>query len=231
VGVQELSSTARRSSFAARLSRPLSRRKLGAALLFALALSVAIVGLRHRARPPEPPPVLGRMEAFWVYDQRGKAVQLADLDGTIWIADFIFTGCQAACPMLTSKMRALQRHLEERERTLGHRLPIRLVSFSVDPDVDTPDKLAAYATKWGVDQERWLFLTGPLAEVDRAVTRSLKIPFEKGGADTSAFDVMHGEHFVVVDGERRIRGYFETDPAGIADLEAAVESLLAERGP
>jgi protein SCO1/2 len=209
----------------------LSRRKLGAVLLLALVLSMAIVALRRRAaRAPEPPPVLGRMEAFSLYDQRGKTFQLAELDGTIWIADFIFTGCQAACPMLTSKMRALQKHVEERERTLGHPLPIRLVSFSVDPEVDTPDKLAAYATKWGADQERWFFLTGPLAEVNRAVIRGLKIPFEKGGADTSAFDVMHGEHFVVVDGQRRIRGYFETDPTGMAELKAALDSLLAEKG-
>lgn len=228
--MQQLSPTARRSSFAERLALPLSRRKVGAVLLLALALSVVIVALRHRTRPPEPPPILGKMEAFSLYDQRGKTFQLADLEGTIWIADFIFTGCQAACPMLTSKMRALQRHVEERERTLSRKLPIRLVSFSVDPEVDTPDKLAAYAAKWGADQERWVFLTGPLAEVDRAVTRGLKIPFEKGGADTSAFDVMHGEHFVVVDGQQRIRGYFETDPAGMAELKAAIESLLGERG-
>jgi protein SCO1 len=197
----------------------------------ALAVSVAIVSWRRRAaRPPEPQPVLGRMEAFSLFDQRGKTFQLEDLDGTIWVADFIFTACQAACPMLTSKMRALQKHVEERERSLGQKLPIRLVSFSVDPEVDTSDKLAAYATKWGADQDRWFFLTGSLAEVNAAVTRGLKIPFEKGGADTSAFDVMHGEHFVVVDGHRRIRGYFETDPAGMARLKTALDSLLSEKG-
>jgi len=228
--VQQLSSAARRPSFSARLSAPLSRRVLGALVLLALALSVAIVALRRRARPAEPPPVLGQIDGFSLYDQRGKTVELRDLDGQIWIADFIFTACQSACPMLTSKMRALQKHVEERERATGHALPVRLVSFSVDPEVDTPDKLAAYAAKWGADEGRWLFLTGPLAEVNRAVTRGLKIPFEKGGADTSAFDVMHGEHFVVVDGQRRIRGYFETDPAGMADLKAAIALLLAERG-
>ena len=229
--MQELSSAARRPSFAARLSAPLSPRKLGVMVVAALALSLAIVAVRRRAAPAaEPPPVLGRMEAFSLYDQRGKTVELGDFDGQIWVADFIFTACQAACPMLTSKMRALQKHVEERERGAGHPLPVRLVSFSVDPEVDTPDKLAAYATKWGADQGRWFFLTGPLTEVNRAVTRGLKIPFEKGGADTSAFDVMHGEHFVIVDGQRRIRGYFETDPAGMADLKAAIEALLAERG-
>jgi protein SCO1 len=228
--VQELSSTARRSLFAGRLAASPAPRKLWLLVLLALVLAVGIVAWRRAARAPEPPPVLGRMEAFSLYDQRGKTFQLQDLDGKIWVADFIFTGCQAACPMLTSKMRALQKHVDERERSLGRALPIRLVSFSVDPEVDTPDKLAAYAAKWGADQERWIFLTGPLSEVNRAVTKGLKIPFEKGGADTSAFDVMHGEHFVVVDGERRIRGYFETDPHGMDQLKLVLESLLAERG-
>jgi protein SCO1 len=228
--VHELSSTARRLPLTARISAWPTRSKLGAAVIFALLASVAIVGVRRRgAEAAEPPPVLGRMDGFALYDQSGKTFHLEDLDGSIWIADFIFTGCQAACPMLTSKMRALQKHIEERERALGHKLPIRLVSFSVDPEVDTPDKLTAYASKWGADQERWVFLTGPLAEVNRAVTRGLKIPFEKGGADTSAFDVMHGEHFVVVDGKRRIRGYFETDPAGMSELKATLESLLGEK--
>ena len=215
-----------------RLSGIIGRHRVAGLVVLALLVSIAFVAVRRRlARPAEAPPVLGQLDSFSLYDQRGRQFTEQDLDGSIWIADFIFTGCQAACPMLTSKMRALQKHVEERERTLGRKLPIRLVSFSVDPEVDTPDKLAAYATKWGADQERWSFLTGPLAEVNRAVTRGLKIPFEKGGADTSAFDVMHGEHFVVVDGARRIRGYFETDPPGIAQLKAALESLLAEKGP
>jgi protein SCO1/2 len=120
--------------------------------------------------------------------------------------------------------------LEEREQAAHQKLPVRLVSFSVDPEVDTPEKLLAYANKWGADPARWVFLTGSLAEVNRAVTRGLKIPFEKGAADTSAFDVMHGEHFVMVDGARKIRGYYESNPAGMTDLKAALQSLLEEKG-
>jgi hypothetical protein len=66
--------------------------------------------------------------------------------------------------------------------------------------------------------------------VNRAVTRGLKIPFEKGAADTSAFDVMHGERIVVVDPAGQIRGYFETDVEGMAHIEDAIESLLSETG-
>lgn len=186
------------------------------------------------ARTEEPLPVLVQIDGFSLVDQRGKPATLGDLAGNVWIADFIFTGCQAACPMLTSRMRTLQRHLEERERAVGHALPVRLISFSVDPEVDTPDKLAAYAAKWGADERRWSFLTGSLADVNRAVVRGMKIPFEKSESDatsnTAAFDVMHGEHLVVVDGRGRIRGYFVADPEGMQALENAVETLLIETG-
>jgi protein SCO1/2 len=207
-----------------------TRAKLALVVVLSLALSIAFVAFRHRASAREELPVLARIDGFSLYDQHGKSVKLDDLGGKVWVADFIFTGCQAACPMLTSRMRSLQRHIEEREGALGRELPVKLVSFSVDPEVDTPDKLLAYAAKWGADERRWLFLTGSLDEMNRAVTRGMKIPFEKGGADTSAFDVMHGERLVVVDKKGRIRGYFETDPEGMARVKDAIEALLADRG-
>jgi len=206
------------------------RIKLFVVVLASLALSIAIVAFRHRGDGETPLPVLTTLDGFSLSDQRARPVKLDDLRGQVWIADFIFTGCQAACPMLTSRMRSLQRHIEEREGALGRELPVRLVSFSVDPEVDTPEKLQAYAAKWGADERRWLFLTGSLDEMNRAVTRGMKIPFEKGGADTSAFDVMHGERLVVVDKMGRIRGYFETDPEGMARVKDAIESLLSDRG-
>ena len=209
-----------------------TRSKILGVVAFSLALSIAIVAYRHRgAEASGPLPVLAHIDGFSLYDQHGKTVKTGDLAGKVWVADFIFTGCQAACPMLTSKMRALQRHIEERETALKHDLPVRLVSFSVDPEVDTSDKLLAYAAKWGADERRWIFLTGPLAEMNRAVTRGMKIPFEKGAADTAAFDVMHGERFVVVDKAARIRGYFETDDDGMARIKDAIESLASEKAP
>jgi protein SCO1/2 len=56
----------------------------------------------------------------------------------------------------------------------------------------------------------------------------MKIAFEKGGADTSAFDVMHGERFVLVDAKGSVRGYYEADPEGMDRIKEAIESLLAE---
>ena len=210
------------------------RKRLRARLVvFAIVLIVVITFfIYHRAtlRRAEALPVLIQIDPFSLVDQHGKKVALADLRDTVWVADFIFTGCQSACPMLSARMRSLQDFVEERERALGHPLPVLLVSFSVDPEVDTPAKLAEYAGRYGANDRRWLFLTGSLAEMNRAVTGSMKIPFQKGGADTSAFDVMHGEHLVLVDGKGRIRGYFDADPDGMTRLEGAIESLTSRAG-
>ena len=211
------------------MSKMSFRAKLGWVVVASLVISNAIVAYRHHgAEASAPLPVLSHLESFNLIDQRGRAVTTHDLEGKIFVADFIFTGCQSACPMLTSKMRSLQQHLEAREKSVGHEMAVRLVSFSVDPEVDTPEKLSAYAAKWGADERRWMFLTGSLAEVNRAVTRGMKIAFEKGGADTAAFDVMHGERFVIVDKKSNVRGYFDADPDGMNRLEDGIESLLAE---
>jgi protein SCO1/2 len=210
--------------------RPLWMRVLPIAFALAIGLSLAVV-LALRTpwfRRAESLPVLIQIDPFSLIDQHGNKVELADLRGQVWVADFMFTGCQSACPMLTARMRSLQGYLEDRQRALGHALPVRLVSFSVDPEVDTPARLAEYASRFGADDHRWLFLTGSLAEMNRAVTGSMKIPFQKGGADTSAFDVMHGEHIVVVDGKGRIRGYFDADPEGMTRIENAIETLVSE---
>jgi protein SCO1/2 len=207
------------------------RARLGVLAATLAAVIAFFIYLRATQRHDEALPVLIQIDPFSLVDQHGKKVELSDLRGKVWVADFIFTGCQSACPMLSSRMHSLQTFVEDREKKLGHALPVLLVSFSVDPEVDTPAKLTEYAARFGADDRRWLFLTGSLAEMNRAVTGSMKIPFQKGGADTSAFDVMHGEHLVLVDGKGRIRGYFDADPEGMSRLEGAIESLASgERG-
>ena len=143
--MQQLSSTARPDRPSqARISAPLSRRKLGAALLFALASSVAIVAFAAQA-PPEPAAGAGEdRSVFTCRISAAKRCSSRDLDGNVWVADFIFTGCQSACPMLTSKMRSLQRHLEERERTRGTQVarssssPSRSIPKSTHPTSSPP---------------------------------------------------------------------------------------------
>jgi protein SCO1 len=93
-------------------------------------------------------------------ERSGKQVSLADLRGKIWIADFIYTHCTDTCPLQTADMAKLQdRWLKEPK--------VELVSFSVDPEHDTPQVLSRYAGRFKADPKRWLFLTGHRPEIVR----------------------------------------------------------------
>lgn len=218
----------------ARAPAPQRSNRAFAVVLATVVLGVAAGSFALRYKPNAdqgPPPVLSQIQPFSLVERSGKAVALADLTGKVWVADFVYTSCQTACPMLTSRMGSVQDFIRAREAKAGGDAHIRLVSFTVDPEHDTPERLAAYATKWNADPRLWFWLTGPLAELNRAITEGLKIPFEKSRGTTDAFDVMHGDKLVLVDRQARIRGYYDADPAGIAQLERAIDKVVAEPGP
>lgn len=164
---------------------------------------------------------LGQVPAFTLTNQDGKPVTDRDFRGKVWVASFVFTRCVAVCPMLTAKFRALQQDLSD--------LPnLAYVSISVDPDYDTPQVLSAYAKRFNADVTRWQFLTGPLADIERTVVQGFKIHIgdrKQGAQDPTLLEIMHGEHFVLVDQTGMIRGYFQSDQAGMAELEQAATAL------
>lgn len=165
----------------------------------------------------------GRVPAFALTDQAGRTVSDRDLRGAPWVANFIFTRCPSACPMLTAKFKALQGALRD--------LPgVRYVSISVDPAHDTPAVLAAYAQRFSADTSRWSFLTGPLEDIERTVVQGFKVHIgkpETRADDPTLIDIMHGEHFVLVDAAGTIRGYYRAEPAGMEELEARVRALVS----
>lgn len=172
----------------------------------------------------------GRVPAFSLTDQHGKIVTERDLRGAPWVANFVFTRCPTSCPLLTSKFKAFQ-------EKVGPLAGVRYISFSVDPAHDTPEVLAAYAAKFGVDERRWQFLTGPLDTIEQTVVRGFKIHIGEATAnpqDPTLVDIMHGEHFVLVDGEGTIRGYYRAEEAGLEglarELRALVEPTVAQAG-
>jgi protein SCO1/2 len=187
------------------------------AVLF--SLPVARVALR---RLPPPPPVLSTIPPFAMTDQQGQPFGTNDLAGKVWVADFIFTSCPTACPMLTQRMV----DIEHRARRLGPDL--HLVSFTVDPERDTPAKLAEYAQHYKVDPHKWSFLTGPLNVVEKAVIEGFKIGVDRHKTEDDFWEIVHGEHLVVVDRHLRIRGYFDTTPQGIDNLLAALGRVANE---
>lgn len=162
--------------------------------------------------------MLFQAPAFTLTNQWGKKVSLDSLKGKVWIADFIFTSCGGICPLLTQKMAGLERDFQQSD--------LRFVSFTVDPETDTPEKLLAYARLFHANTPRWLFLTGSLHEVEEAIVKGFKISLGKA----TDFQVIHGEKFILVDREGRIRGYFDTAPAGLQSIQQGMLSLLKEKG-
>ena len=94
---------------------------------------------------PPPLPVLGEVPAFRLTSQDGRPYGSEELRGKVWVANFIFTSCTSSCPRLTSKMAIVQRRIRNTDES------VHLVSFSVDPDNDTPARLAAYAEQYHYD--------------------------------------------------------------------------------
>ncbi len=95
----------------------------------------------------------GALPEFSLTERNGRQVTLADLRGKVWIANFIYTHCTDTCPLQSARMARLQ-------ADLAAEVDLRLVSITVDPEADTPEVLAEYATRFGADPDRWLFLTG-----------------------------------------------------------------------
>lgn len=141
--------------------------------------------------------VYGRVPAFQLISQTGQPFDRRSLDGKIWVADFIFTHCSGPCPRMSAQMRRVQ--------TAVTGLPdVRLVSFSVDPERDTPTVLAEYATRYHAQLGRWFFLTGDQKTLDALDRRA----FMLGNVDGS---LEHSTRFILIDRQGRIRGYYGTD--------------------
>lgn len=169
----------------------------------------------------EPLPVLGTVPPFALTERSGKSVGSDALAGRVWIADFVFTRCPGVCPILSQRMADLRPKLPQGDAG------VRLVSFSVDPTFDTPEKLRPYAERWGAGPE-WLFLTGGRDDVAKLLKDGFKVGFADDGPDD--MPITHSERFVLVDRAMQIRGYYVgTDPADLARL-AADATALAQAG-
>jgi protein SCO1/2 len=199
----------------------LAARVVARPIFWILAVGVLFgvpLGRSLLRRVPAAPPVLGTVPAFALTDQTGHPFGTRDLQGKVWVADFIFTACQGSCPLLTQKMALVAK----RARQLGPEL--HLVSLTVDPERDTPERLAEYAARYGANPHKWSFLTGPMTAIQAAVVDGFKVGMgrEKVG---DFWEIFHGEHLVLVDRQLGIRGYFPATAEGIDRLMDALGAI------
>jgi protein SCO1/2 len=174
-----------------------------------------------RARGPISPRLERFAEApnFQFTAQDGSTVTKDDLKGRVWVANFIFTRCLGPCPIMTSRMAELNQRLGTKAGD------VNLVSFSVDPEYDSPEVLKAYGEKVGARAERWKFLTGPKAQMDETIVKGFLQPLAK---DQEGMPV-HSTRFVLVDKDGWIRGFQDgNDPEVVQKLLMDIGDVLRE---
>ena len=175
-------------------------------------------------REPPPPPVVGQLPAFELVDQSGKSFSLSDLDGNVWVVNFIFTSCPSICPLLTDGMGKLQ------DRYSAYGIDgVKLLSITVDPENDTPEVLRAYAEANEADPERWKFLTGDSQAIRDLVLDGFRAPLgEPQETDAGLIDIMHTGEFVILDPSGGIRGYYGSDLEGLDEIYHRSRHVLRE---
>jgi protein SCO1/2 len=152
---------------------------------------------------------------FSLTDQEGKSFTNASVAGKVWVANFVFTRCAGPCPTMTANMAGLAQAIEHPD--------VRFVSFSVDPDYDTPEILKDYAGRFGADHARWSFVTGEKSQIFRLAERGMKISAAPADANNV---IIHSEKFVLIDRDGWIRGYYDlNDPAAMKKLPDDVRAL------
>ncbi len=193
-------------------------------LLCAMAPLTGGCRLWEGGKPLEEPP-FGQVGAFSVPDTRGELWTPERLRGKVWIASFLFTRCLGGCPQVTSSMEEIQERMKDRKDLL-------LVSFTVDPDRDTPDELDQFASRFKANPDRWKFLLGQEDAIHAMIREQFKLGIVKnipgdGKEIKPGFEIDHPLKLVLVDKTGRIRGYYPGLPSEVDGPGAAAEHALA----
>jgi len=200
-------------------------------LIIVLGL-VTVLALIYRFAGGGAPPLaswelrkMGVVPAFALTERSGRQVTNKDLDGKIWVADFIYTTCLGPCPLVTAGMEKLQASVADDPE-------VQLVSFTVDPQTDTPPVLAKYADQYHADPNRWWFVTGPekplydliLHGFLQAVQDNSGQPLQDGQNK-----VTHSTYLALVDSNGNLRGFYDgVDNSARGDLLRDIKILEKE---
>jgi protein SCO1/2 len=203
--------------------RPSRLAWAAAGLAAAAALTLLLASRPAGRTPPDSPPGalpgLWKVPAFSYEDQDGQTLTDRDLAGRVWISDFFFTSCTSICPTMTAAMAQLQKAIPGRD--------VHFVSFSVDPEHDTPGRLRQYAEMWKADLSRWHFLATQKEKL-AATAAGMKTAVLPAAGDEQ---IQHSVLFSLVDRRGMVRGVYDSsDPVALRRLTADATSLAGGGG-
>jgi protein SCO1/2 len=145
-------------------------------------------------------------------DQHGRDVKLADVSGTATVIALIYTSCTHTCPLIVASLKRVEGSVRDVQQD------VRFVLVSIDPDRDTPDKLASFARNTKLDESRWTLLSGTNADIRQlAVTLDVRYQMQPDG------EIAHTNGFSVIDRN----GHVVHVQSGYSDVEQAVARLRA----
>ena len=154
-----------------------------------------------------------RISDFSLLNQNGNNVTQEDYKNKIYVADFFFTTCPDICPIMTGNMLYLQENLKDTN--------VMLASFSVTPKIDTVEVLKEYSTLKGIDDSRWNLMTGDKKQIYDLARKSYLVA--KAIPDGKNHGMIHTENFVLVDRDKRIRGYY--DGTNIEEMNKLLDDI------
>jgi protein SCO1/2 len=172
-----------------------------------------------------------KLPDFSLTDQYGRTITWDSLRGKIVVADFFFTHCPSICPPMTLNMKRLQESIYNGKR-VGDKTNkmVHFLSFSIDPERDSTERLKYWADRFQINPEQWWLLTGNKQVIYNMAINEMKLFMEDGhGVDTS---FIHSDRFVLIDSSRRVRGYYDgLDSASLANLSKDLVLLTLEKDP
>lgn len=188
-------------------------------LIGVLVLGAGLASFLANRAPPLPD--YGPMPAFTLVDQSGAPSTDQDLRGAVVVADFIFTSCPDVCPALSLALRSVG------QQTADTKIPVRLLSVSVDPERDSPEVLREYAARYDADPSRWRFLTGDPEQV-RSTLKGFaqlaeRVPVSDGKPED--YNVAHSQSMLLYDAEGALRGIYGSDSEELKRLVADARRL------
>ncbi|MFV8341492.1 SCO family protein [Flavobacterium sp. XS2P39] len=157
---------------------------------------------------------------FSFVNQNGKTITQKDYEGKIYVADFFFTTCGSICPKMTTNLADIQKAFVNNPKVM-------LLSHTVFPETDSIPVLKAYAQKHGVIDRKWNLVTGDKKEIYTMARKSYLAV--KLGKPSELYDMVHTENFVLVDAQKRVRGFYDgTNKEDIKRLIADINFLSNE---
>jgi protein SCO1/2 len=160
------------------------------------------------------------VKPFVFVDQYNEKVTEQTIQGKIYVTDFFFTTCQSICPIMSTELERVYKTFEKKPEVM-------ILSHTVDPEEDSVNVMLNYAKLHGVNDKRWLFLTGDKKHLYDLARQGYLLNAEEGNGGEE--DFIHTQNFALVDKERHLRGFYDgTDSAEVSRLIIDIKLLLEE---